>query len=124
MYGVESGTRMSLGGPMECDHVGCTALRRTVNHWYVVTEDMYGAHIYRWAMCPEDAMKNGKHFCGLNHAFIYTSNVLTPDTTDTARESTLELKPMTREGTVPVEVKEEPIQSLEITPVEPEKTEQ
>jgi hypothetical protein len=45
---------------------------------------------------------------------------LTPDTTVANRESTLELKPpLTREGTVPVEAKED----LETKPGDPEKTE-
>jgi hypothetical protein len=65
-------------------------------------------------------MKNGKPYCGLSHAFLAASNILTPDTTIANRESTLELKPpLNREGTVPVEAKED----LETIPGEPEKTE-
>jgi hypothetical protein len=53
-------------------------------------------------MCSDEDMKIGKHFCGLQHAFLYASNVLTPDQTKVNRESTLELKPpLTREGTKP-----------------------
>ena len=96
---------MSLGGPPECDWPGCGAQRRDVNRWYVVTADLYGAHIYKWESCPEDAMKNGKHCCGLGHAFQFASKVLTPDETNPDRESTLELRPpLTREGTKPEEV--------------------
>jgi hypothetical protein len=85
-------------GPIECAAVGCTAVRRTVNFWYVVTSDERGAHIYKWELCPPKAMRTGKHFCGLNHAFAYASNVLTPDTTRADRESTHELKPLPLEG--------------------------
>ena len=93
---------MSLDSPASCDYQGCKAVRQTVNHWFVGTEDLYGVHIYRWETCPEEAMKNGKHFCGIEHALRNASSVLTPDTTDRQRESTLELKPpLTREGTVP-----------------------
>lgn len=95
---------MSLDRPMECALVGCGALRRTVNHWYVVVDDLFGAYIYRWETCPEEAMKNGRHFCGIQHALLHASNVLTPDKTDPNRESTLELKPpLTRDGTKPEE---------------------
>jgi hypothetical protein len=85
-------------GLIECDFVGCTAIRRTVNFWYVVTEDLLGAHIYKWEACPLEAMKAGKHFCGLDHALRYVSKVLTPDTTRVSRESTLDLKPLPLEG--------------------------
>jgi hypothetical protein len=48
-------------------------------------------------------MVNGKHVCGLDHAFRCASNILTPDNLDPVRESTLVLAPpLTREGTVPV----------------------
>ncbi len=93
---------MSLGGPPECDFPGCGALRRMVNHWYVVLDDVFGVHVYKWDKCPEDAMKNGKHLCGLAHMTQYVSKVMTPDGTDPNRETTLELKPpLTREGTKP-----------------------
>jgi hypothetical protein len=93
---------MSLGGPAECDWTGCGAQRREVNRWYVVTDDSHGVHIWKWEMCSDEDMKIGKHFCGLQHAFLYASNVLTPDQTKVNRESTLELKPpLTREGTKP-----------------------
>lgn len=82
----------------ECDFVGCTAIRRTVNFWYVVTEDLLGAYIYKWETCPSEAMKTGKHFCGLDHALRYMSKVLTPDITKASRESTLDLKPLPLEG--------------------------
>jgi hypothetical protein len=96
---------MSLGGPAECDHLGCGAQRREVNRWYVVTFDIFGAHIWKWETCSDEDMKIGKHFCGLAHAFQYASKVLTPDETKVGRESTLELKPpLTREGTTPEEV--------------------
>ena len=95
---------MSLG-PDECNWVGCGALRRGVNHWYIVVETKGGVRIYKWAECPPEAMKNGKHFCGLAHAFQHASKVLTPDETKPDRESTLELRPpLTREGTKPEEV--------------------
>ena len=49
-------------------------------------------------------MEEGKHFCGLDHAFRYASNVMTPNHTDANRESTLELNPpLNREGTKPIE---------------------
>ena len=92
---------MSYEPPIECSKSGCGALRRSVNHWYIVEETPSGAHIHRWKDCSLDAMKRGKPFCGLGHAFPAASNILTPDTTDVNRESTLELKPpLTREGTV------------------------
>ena len=70
-----------------------------VNHWYVITEDLYGAHIFKWRTCPEDAMKNGKHFCGYDHAGKHLSKIFSPDLADPNRESTLELKPpITREN--------------------------
>ena len=93
---------MSLGGADECYFPGCTARRRTINHWFVVFEDLVGVHVYSWSKCPEKAMKNGKHLCGLAHMSQYVSQVMTPDTTDPNRETTLELKPpLTREGTKP-----------------------
>lgn len=107
---------MGYESPIECAYVGCHALRRTVNHWYVVEETPSGAHIHRWADCSEKSMKNGKPYCGLSHAFLAASNILTPDTTVANRESTLELKPpLNREGLAP-EAKED----LEPTPGEPE----
>jgi len=111
---------MGYESPIECAYVGCNALRRSVNHWYVVEETPSGSHIHRWSDCSEKSMKNGKPYCGLSHAFLAASNILTPDTTIANRESTLELKPpLNREGTVPVEAKED----LETIPGEPEKTE-
>ena len=92
---------MSLGGAAECDWVGCGAQRREVNRWYVVTCDSFGVHIWKWETCSDEDMKIGKHFCGLAHAFQYASKALTPDTTDPNRETTLELKPLTREATAP-----------------------
>lgn len=93
---------MSLDGAGECDWPGCGARRRQVNHWFVVTENALGVQVYRWETCPEKAMKEGKHLCGLAHMSQHVSNVLTPDETKADRESTLELKPpLTREGTKP-----------------------
>ena len=93
---------MSLGGPGECDHPGCGALRRTVNHWFVAHRTSTGVHLYEWDKAPETAMKDGKHFCGLGHMMHYVSGIMTPDETDRNRESTLELKPpLTRQGTAP-----------------------
>ena len=87
--------------PFECAAVGCGAIKRQVNRWLVVLTDESGAHIYKWDMCPPEAMENGQHFCGLDHAFRYVSNAITPDTTKVNRESTLELKPpITRDGTI------------------------
>jgi hypothetical protein len=89
--------------PVECEAPGCRVIRLTVNHWFVVEKTKSGAHIHRWDKCPDAAMVNGKHVCGLEHAFKCASNMLTPDTTDPDRETTLVLAPpLTREGTVPV----------------------
>jgi hypothetical protein len=89
--------------PIECDGPGCKVIRLSVNGWYVVEKTRSGAHIHRWHDCLDEAMLNGKHTCGLGCAFKCASNMLTPDTTDVARESTLVLTPpLTREGTVPV----------------------
>jgi hypothetical protein len=95
---------MGLGSAPTCDFPGCTAQRREVNNWYVITEDQYGVRIYHWDKCPTQHMEEGKHFCGLDHAFRYASNVMTPNHTDANRESTLELNPpLNREGTKPIE---------------------
>jgi hypothetical protein len=111
---------MGLDTSPTCDYPGCGAVRRDVNQWYVVLPDSSGVHIYHWDQCPPKAMKDGKHFCGIAHTIQTVSNLLTPDTTIANRESTLELKPpLNREGTVPVEAKED----LETIPGEPEKTE-
>ncbi len=112
-------------------------MRRQVNNWFVVLKDDNGVHIYHWDQCPARAMKEGVHLCGIDHTIRTASNLLTPDTTKSDRESTLELKPpLTREGTVPAakdldaviaEVEEslsDRIDSLETIPGEPEKTEQ
>lgn len=99
---------MSLGGAPECDWPSCGAQRREVNRWYVVLPDSLGVHIYEWHKATERAMEEGKHFCGLAHAFQFASKVLTPDETKADRESTLELKPpLTREGTETKELTEE-----------------
>jgi hypothetical protein len=89
--------------PFECDHLGCTALRREVNHWYVVLADDSGIHIYVWDKAPVSAMKNGYRFCGIAHTTTFVSKQLTPDRPhDPERESTLELKPpLNREGKEP-----------------------
>lgn len=93
---------MNLDSPITCEWMGCGVLRRTVNNWYVVWIDLNGAHIYEWEKCPAEAMKKGKHFCGLPHALLYVSNTLTQDLAKAGRESTLKLKPpLTRENTVP-----------------------
>lgn len=83
----------------QCDFVGCKEILAGVNHWWVVTDDPSGVHIFKWKTCPEDAMKNGKHFCGFDHMNRYVSKILNPDETNPERESTLELKPpLTRDG--------------------------
>jgi hypothetical protein len=87
-----------IGGPPSCDFPGCTAVRREVNFWYVVTHDLYGAHIYKWDTCPPEAMKTGNHYCGLGHALQAASKALTPDTATPGRESTLELNPVPLHG--------------------------
>jgi len=93
---------MGLESPYSCEFRGCGVLRREVNNWFVVLRDESGVHIYHWDKCPVRAMKEGVHLCGIDHALRTASNLLTPDTTVTNRESTLELKPpLTREGTVP-----------------------
>lgn len=79
--------------PIECSVIGCTVIRRSVNHWYVVVETERGVEIIRWDMCPASLMKTGKRVCGLDHAFRCASNILTPDTTKVDRESTLVLAP-------------------------------
>ena len=115
---------MGLGSAPTCDFPGCTAQRREINNWYVVYKDS-GVHVYHWDECPQKAMKEGKHLCGIGHMMQTVSNLMTPDTTVADRESTLELKPpLTREGTVPQDVPRETIESLETIPEDPEKTEQ
>lgn len=79
--------------PVTCAWTGCGVLRRQVNNWFVVLVDLYGVHLYEWEKCPKEVMKEGKHFCGLPHALLYVSNVLTQDLAKKGRESTLELKP-------------------------------
>ena len=128
---------MGIESSISCDYPGCGSVRREVNNWLVVYKDA-GIHIYHWDDCPPKAMKDGKHFCGIAHTIQTVSNLLTPDTTKTERESTLELKPpLTREGTAPESAKDlesviseveeslsDRIDSLETKPGEPEKTEQ
>lgn len=87
-----------IGGPPTCDYPGCRAERREVNFWFVVTIDLYGAHIYKWETCPAEAMNTGQHYCGINHALAAASKALTPDTTIAGRESTLELNPVPLHG--------------------------
>ena len=89
--------------PFECDHVGCGALRREVNRWYVVFVDEAGIHIYEWHKAPKRAMEEGWHFCGIAHTTAFVSKQLTPDRPhNPERESTLELKPpLNREGKEP-----------------------
>jgi len=103
-----------IGGPPSCDFPGCTAVRREVNFWYVVTEDNRGVRIYKWEKCPPKAMQEGKHFCGLNHAFGAASKSLTPDNTNPNRESTLKLQPIPNTG---------PAAPRQIAPDEPAATE-
>ncbi len=101
-----------LNIPIECSVIGCTVIRRSVNHWYVVVETERGVEIIRWDNCPASLMKTGNRVCGLDHAFRCASNILTPDTTKVDRESTLVLAPpVNSDGTVnpplPVPVVEE-----------------
>jgi hypothetical protein len=93
--------------PFACDHLGCDALRRGVNHWYIVLVDN-GVHVYKWDEAPKKAMEEGYHFCGLAHTINFVSNVLTPhNKPDPNKESTIEFKPpLDREGKAP-EPKEE-----------------
>lgn len=98
--------------PIECAKLGCTAIRRLVNNWFVVEKTKSGAHIHRWKQCPDDVMKSGKKVCGLEHAFYCASSMMTPDTTDVNRESTLVLAPpVNSDGThnhpIPISVVEE-----------------
>lgn len=82
-----------------CDLPNCGTVRKDTNHWYVVLADDSGVHVYRWGKVSQKAMRMGKHFCGVAHAIQYASYILTPDTTNAKRESTLELKPpLTRDG--------------------------
>ncbi len=98
---------MGIESTVKCDLLGCGAERKETNHWFIVTTNESGAQIYKWSSAPVEAMREGKCFCGVAHALLYASKELTPDTTFANRESTLELKPpLTREGTVPVEIKE------------------
>jgi hypothetical protein len=108
---------MGLESSVTCDYPGCGAVRREVNRWYVVYKDA-GVHVYPWDECPSKAMKEGKHLCGIGHTIQTVSNLLTPDTTKSDRESTLELKPpLKRDGTASAESKE----ITETLPGEPEK---
>jgi hypothetical protein len=94
---------MGIDSTASCDFPHCEAQRKQVNNWYVVLKDSSGVHVYHWDECPPRAMKEGQHFCGIAHTIQTVSNMITPDTTNANRESTLELKPpLTREGTVPV----------------------
>jgi hypothetical protein len=89
-----------MTGPYECAALGCTAVRRLVNHWFVVYVDSNGIHIYEWDNAPDRAMEDGNHFCGVAHTMAFVSKKLTPETRqDPERDSTLELKPpLTRDG--------------------------
>lgn len=82
-----------------CDHPQCGAVRREVNHWFVVVADDLGVRIYHWEKAPQGAIKRGKHFCGGAHALHYASKMMTPDGAKQNRESTLDLKPpLSRDG--------------------------
>ena len=90
-----------IGGLPECDakNLGCKAIKRDVNNWYVVSKTSNGVHIYEWDKAPVEAMREGKHFCGVAHALNHMSHSIGPDETDRERESTLELKPpLARDG--------------------------
>lgn len=88
----------------ECDWVGCGAVRREVNHWFVVYKTSSGVHIYEWDKASDTAREKGKKFCGHAHMMNYVSRIMTPDNTKPDRESTLELKPpLTRDGSTPEE---------------------
>jgi hypothetical protein len=90
---------MSTPRPYECAALGCTAQRRETNHWFVVFIDSNGIHIYEWDKAPDRAMEEGYHFCGIAHTMGFLSKKLTPETVlNPARESTLKLKPLNREG--------------------------
>ena len=92
-----------IGGLPHCDWQACEAVKRDVNKWWVVLHDLYGVHVYEWEKCPAEAMKKGKHFCGIAHAIGYISKEMTPDETKADRESTLVLAPpLARDGSVPV----------------------
>src|SRR5579871_2121022 len=80
--------------PFECDSAGCGAIRRSVNHWWIVHTDSSGVHIYEWDKCPDRAREDGRQFCGVGHTMAFVSDNLMPHTRpDPERESTLELKP-------------------------------
>lgn len=96
-------------GRCECDHVGCGAVRRAVNNWYVVTCSEAGVSILHWACCTVAQRKTGKHFCGLQQAFICASEVLSNPVDQSAVEEpehipheplAFELKPLKRDDTV------------------------
>jgi hypothetical protein len=67
-----------LGVEGQCDHLGCGAVRRDVNNWYVTMEDEVGVRVMHWDKCSPQMLKGGRHWCGLPHALIYISSVLGP----------------------------------------------
>jgi hypothetical protein len=96
-----------IGGLPECDTVGCKAIKRDVNNWWVVFKTSLGVHLYKWDNAPQQAMTKGKHFCGIAHMLDYVSYAVTPDETNAKRESTLVLKPpLSRDGSEPIEAEE------------------
>ena len=92
-----------------CDLPGCDRTYSATNNWFAVQADGLGrVCIYRWEYAKETRiLESSKHFCGVGHTIQHVSNLLTPNTTDPNRESTLELKPpLTRDG-AETETKEE-----------------
>ena len=92
---------MLLPAPYQCDAPGCGAQRRDVNHWWaVIGTSPIG--IYEWDDCKAETLAAAKHFCGVDCLMRYISSLVSRDSTNANRESTLELKPpLTRDGSMP-----------------------
>lgn len=91
---------MLLPAPYKCDASGCGATRKDVNHWFAVLSNA-PIQIYRWEDCPVSSLNSpyAKHFCGADCLMKYISSLVSGDSTDADRESTLELKPpLARDG--------------------------
>ena len=72
----------------QCDHIGCTAVRREVNNWLaVLLVDGYEVCIYEWDRAVhKKVLKKCKHFCGVAHALHFVSQSLEKKTEPTEQQ--------------------------------------
>lgn len=65
----------------ECDRIDCKATKREINHWIAVLVENLPAGrevlIYDWDVAVlRNVLSQCKHFCGINHALLFVSEVM------------------------------------------------